>query len=99
LKGIEDPTRAISSNLEQRDQTTLDAGLNSLIHAQGSFNVNVTKHSSYGPASMMKKMHNNRDLLISKEEQRLSAALTQRPLNSKEEAYIANLRPMDVCVI
>ena len=99
MKGIEDPTRAISSNLEQRDQTTLDAGLNSLIHAQGSFNVNVTKHSSYGPTSMMKKMHNNRDLLISKEEQRLSAALTQRPLNSKEEAYIASLRPMDVCVI
>jgi hypothetical protein len=74
LKGLDDPNNGISSNADQRDHTTLDVGNNSVINAQGSFNVNVTKHS-YGVGNGAKKMHNNRDLLNSKEEEqmRLSA--------------------------
>ena len=69
LKGLDDPTRGISSNIDQRggDHTTLDAGNTSVINGQGSFNVNVTKHSFGAIGS--KKIHNNRDLLNSKEEQ------------------------------
>ncbi len=74
LKGLDDPNNGISSNADQRDHTTLDVGNNSVINAQGSFNVNVTKHSD-GVGNGAKKMHNNRDLLNSKEEEqmRLSA--------------------------
>lgn len=93
LKGLDDPMRGTSSNIDQRDHTTLDAGNTSVINGQGSFNVNVTKHS-FGGINGSKKVHNNRDLLGTKEEQQMrQSALTQRPLTTKEEAYVQNLRP------
>ena len=64
----------------------------------GNFNVNITKHLSGAPQGV-KKAHNNRDLLGTKEEQQMRlTAMTQRP-NDKEESYVRSLRPQDHCLI